>query len=460
MIIGNISNVITKNLTINKIAAPKVEYSNKWITNDFSIRLIDEINLPEAILKYQYRLEDSGNQWIDINLNQDTVIVDKPGKTYFYVRTVGIEEGDYSDEFVGVAMIDNEGPFIDISVSDNKAIIHAYDSYSEVSEIKYYFSQNEAIEENAEWINYNETPFTYTGNDKLTIYLHIMSKDVLGNTNTKVVKFSAPIAPRVEIIQESTSSKPKFRVIDENNQDESMARYEISLNSGDWEIAYQNQEYDIENSKEGENIVESRTVDAFGRTSSSNIYTYNYSSNGNQSSENDTSSWGYEDERSNPSQDYIIDNGDASNNGASETQEVNNNNTNGNNNNNNSSSAQNSNIEKTTNNSSNTSNNQSNTTNKSESSISSLTAGNTDSKNGKVETKEKEDDEEDDDKEKSSAKENVTYFVESGSKTNSKSDDTVANKKIPKAGNYSVLICTIMVCVCGIVFFVRYKNVY
>lgn len=272
---GNPSEIVEKKVYITNIKAPILNMSEDWSKDTVKFTVTDTNNDAEEVSKYQYKIDDG--QWKDIALNVETVALDKTGTAKVYVRTVGKQEGEVSSAISKTAKVDKEKPTVTVTEKDGKVTVNVKDEHSGVdtAKTKYAFTKSKDLKENDELTKYTSA-VEYRIADKSDVYLHVTCEDKLGNTNTFVKEYKYPVAAQIEAESEFKGKDVTYKLKDEKNQSSNNYFYQVKVNDGEWKTVNLNTEYKLENPKEGDNTLKTRTIDTLGRISDETQKTVKY----------------------------------------------------------------------------------------------------------------------------------------------------------------------------------------
>lgn len=273
--IGNPSEIVEKKVYITNIKAPILNMSEEWSKETVKFTVTDTNNDAADVSKYQYKIDDG--QWKDITLNVETVALDKTGTAKVYVRTVGKQEGEVSSAISKTAKVDKEKPTVTVSEKEGKVTINVNDNHSgaDTAKTKYIFTKSKDLNENDELTKYTSA-VEYRTADKSDVYLHVTCEDKLGNTNTFVKEYKYPVAAKIESEDEFKGKDVIYKLTDEKNQVSNNYFYQVKINDEEWKTVNLNTEYKLENPKEGNNTIKTRTIDTLGRISDETEKTVKY----------------------------------------------------------------------------------------------------------------------------------------------------------------------------------------
>ena len=269
---GNPSEIVEKKIYITNLKAPVLNMSEEWSKETVKFTIEDTVNEATDVLKYQYKIADG--EWKDVELNTETEALSQTGSAVVKVRTVGNETDEYSSIVSKTARVDKDTPVITITENDGKVTINATDEHSGVDSTKYIFSNSEELSEE-EFVDYTEV-VEYKGTEEKTVYLHIISKDKVGNEKIYMKKYNYPVAAKIETKEEFVVEKPTYTLKVEETEMQEGYIYQVKVNDGEWQNVALDTLYTISEPIVGKNVVKTRTIDVLGRISSEVEVEINY----------------------------------------------------------------------------------------------------------------------------------------------------------------------------------------
>ncbi len=403
---GNQSTIIEKDFYVITLDKPTIDMNEEWTKDTRKFKVLDDKNIPENVSKYFYRVNEG--EWIETQLGKEEIALDETGEAKVEAKAVGTSDDEFAISDIKTARVDKNPPIENhVDIVNRVLTISAKDEHSGIKGYWYDLTDKEEPKENLEdYSIYNEGTVLPEDNSKNDLYLHYISADNVGNMSKNVAFIPYPQKVEIDVNKEFKDETPNFIFSDKQVEGDFPFTYEIQINDGKIKSGNPNTAYDIINPINGKNTIRISKKDVLGRISEVAVAEFNYKEK-SKNNETDT------EQNQNTNK---IDNKENNNNSNNSS----NNNSNNNNNNN---------INKDSNSSNNDSsssnvpdqNSQSNTNNKN---------------NDNPLIVQKRQDNSKEDTKTATTDGTKTYFVAS-------KDDTIAQKKIPKAGNKGVLILLI-----------------
>ena len=280
---GNISNFTEKEFTLTSISQPLINMTEEWSNKDVKFIILDSETNKEKVSRYQYKIDE--NEWTDIELSTSQLALNDTGTCTVYARAISKDGSVISDTASKTARVDKIQPIITDTIVNKTITIEATDEHSGLKDIEYLLNYKESTSNTDRFTTYT-APLTDIRADNQKIYLHIRAHDNAGNIATSEKSFEVPTAALIESEKIYTNTKAEFKLIDNSNQDENIYEFYVSINNANWEKVSPNTLYTINNSVNGNNIIETKTVDMFGRQSAINRSNYTYGSTSNSVNNN------------------------------------------------------------------------------------------------------------------------------------------------------------------------------
>ena len=273
---GNLSNFAEKDFFIASISKPILYMNEEWSNEavKFFITVTEENS--SKVSKYQYKI-DSGN-WIDIEKDQEQLALDTTGIRTISARAISKDGTIASDKVSKIARVDKQNPVLKYSINNKKITISATDEHSGLSTIEYLLSYSDTVSETDTFTKYT-APLEKISADNQKVYLHMRAFDRVGNKDEAQKEFEVPVVTTIVCDDSFTYTQPKFKLIDSKNQDPNIYEFCVRFNGGEWQKVSAETVYSIQNSQNGNNTIETKTVDFFGRESTINKKNYNFGSN-------------------------------------------------------------------------------------------------------------------------------------------------------------------------------------
>lgn len=261
---GNPSEILEKEILTTNLKAPALNMSEEWSKEAVKFTISDEQNNADDVLKYQYKIGDG--EWQDAQLNAEIVALDNTGTAVVMAKVLGKQTDEQSSIVSKTAKVDKNTPEINVSEQQQRITITAIDEQSGIEGIKYLFSSVKELTGEEQFTNYAES-IDCSDLEAGDLYLHITSKDKVGNESTYTKEYKEPIVATIVTENEFIDKKPAYKLTDENKQFENNYIYQIKVNDGEWQNVNVDTEYIIEEPIAGTNIIKTRTVDSLGRIS-------------------------------------------------------------------------------------------------------------------------------------------------------------------------------------------------
>ena len=262
---GNPSEILEKEILISNLKAPVINMTEEWSNESVKFTITDEINNPDDVLKYQYKI--GNGEWQDAALNTEIVALETTGTINVLVKAVGKQTDEQSSIVSKIAKVDKNGPVISVSEQNAKITITAEDEQSGLGNVKYLLTSVKDLTGEEQFADYSQMIDCSNILEAGNLYLHIISIDKVNNKSTYVKEYKEPVAATIVIGPEFTNKKPTYKIIDENNQFENGYIYQIKINDGEWTNINVNTEYTAEEAIVGKNTIKTRTIDSLGRIS-------------------------------------------------------------------------------------------------------------------------------------------------------------------------------------------------
>lgn len=270
---GNPSEIEQRDIIITNLKTPEIEMNEEWSKENVTFKIKDEQNDQQDILKYQYKL--GNGTWIDAQLDTEYTALSETGTINVYVKAIGVNEEEESRTAMKTAKVDKTTPEFEMEIREKMIKITATDAHSGVDKVQYLWHTSNTLPDEPVWSDYEEE-MKYLGNELGDLYLHIKVIDKAGNEKLDTKEYKGATPPQIQGDSEFKDVLPKYKLVDEKNQHQNGAIYQVKVNSGEWSNANINDDLVISNPIVGENKITTRTIDVLGRVSTENTKTVTY----------------------------------------------------------------------------------------------------------------------------------------------------------------------------------------